>query len=107
MELVYVIKGFNIKNEQRRWMVSASMVGECGSPEAQEAKMLEKAEELIEKLRSEGWYITNKEVGMLHDDRRGYDPMGTFGEPLNSLVEIPKSDAYKVTQNKVYSDQRK
>lgn len=104
MELVYVIKGFNNANEQKKWCVSESMFGEIGNGEVAEKKMLVMAEEMCDRLEREGWYITNKDIGMMWDDRRGYDPMGTFGKPLNAMIQVPKVNLYDKSMSRIYPD---
>ena len=91
MQLVYVIKGFNSQHENKKWCVSEDMVGETGDSALVEEHMLRMAENLVEQLENQGWYITNKEVGMMHDDRRGYDVMGQFGKPLNLMMAVSKA----------------
>lgn len=103
MELVYVIKGFNINGEQRRWCISESMVptNMAGGSEVAMKKM---AEDLAVKLESQGWYIINKDIGMMWDDRRGYDFMNTWGS-LNEIVAMP-TNVYNSKGNKVYPDEK-
>jgi len=82
------------------------MIGETGNSEIVEAHMLRMAENLIEQLEAEGWYITNKEVGMMHDDRRGYDVMGQFGKPLNLMMQVPSKNVYDEKGIKLYPDDK-
>jgi hypothetical protein len=98
MELVYVIKAMNLNNEIGRWAICENNLEEAASPEEKEANMLKMALTLVDKLTAAGWKITSQEVGMLHDDRVGYDFMNYFGDFTPPLT-------MNIVNKKLYPDE--